>query len=162
MKFLSHDLSSIRGSLLHVSVWWKISSKRKFLSGKVIKHMGKLWRMKDGHEKYHRRKRIALHWMASQIARFIGPTWGPHGSCRPEMGPMLAPWTLLSGLLLFVELLDSANSKDIVETLHLWPFVQRIHPELTQNKHTPDSKVHGVHLGPTGPRWAPCWHHEVS
>ena len=32
-----------------------------------------------------------------QIARFMGPTWGPPGSCRPQMGPMLAPWTLLSG-----------------------------------------------------------------
>ena len=29
----------------------------------------------------------------------MGPTWGPPGSCRPQMGPMLAPWTLLSGLL---------------------------------------------------------------
>ena len=29
---------------------------------------------------------------------FMGPTWGPHGSCQPQMGPMLAPWTLLSGM----------------------------------------------------------------
>ena len=34
----------------------------------------------------------------SQIAKFMGPTWGPPGSCRPQMGPMLAPWTLLSGM----------------------------------------------------------------
>ena len=34
----------------------------------------------------------------SQRARFMGPTWGPPGSCRPQMGPMLAPWTFLSGL----------------------------------------------------------------
>ena len=27
----------------------------------------------------------------------MGPIWGPPGSCRPQMGPMLAPWTLLSG-----------------------------------------------------------------
>ena len=26
----------------------------------------------------------------------MGPTWGPPGSCRPQMGPVLAPWTLLS------------------------------------------------------------------
>ena len=26
----------------------------------------------------------------------MGPTWGPPGSCRPQMGPMLTPWTLLS------------------------------------------------------------------
>ena len=33
----------------------------------------------------------------TQIKSFMGPTWGPPGSCRPQMGPMLAPWTLLSG-----------------------------------------------------------------
>ena len=32
----------------------------------------------------------------SQIARFMGPIWGPPGSCRPQMAPVLAPWTLLS------------------------------------------------------------------
>ena len=30
-----------------------------------------------------------------QIAKFMGPTWGPPGSCRPQMGPMLASWALL-------------------------------------------------------------------
>ena len=35
--------------------------------------------------------------MCTQIAQFMGPTWGPSGSCRPQVGPMLAPWTLLSG-----------------------------------------------------------------
>ena len=34
----------------------------------------------------------------SQIAKLMGPTWGPPGSCRPQMGPILAPWTLLSGM----------------------------------------------------------------
>ena len=40
--------------------------------------------------------------LLTQIVRFMGPTWGPPGSCRPQMGPMLAPWTLLSGKLCFV------------------------------------------------------------
>ena len=31
------------------------------------------------------------------IARFVGPTWGPSGADRTQVGPMLAPWTLLSG-----------------------------------------------------------------
>ena len=31
------------------------------------------------------------------IARFMGPTWGPFGAGRTQVGPMLAPWTLLSG-----------------------------------------------------------------
>ena len=35
------------------------------------------------------------HW--TQISKFMGPTWGPPGSCRPQTDPMLAPWTLLSG-----------------------------------------------------------------
>ena len=35
--------------------------------------------------------------LQTQIARFAWPTWGPPGSCRPQVGPMLAPWTLLSG-----------------------------------------------------------------
>ena len=36
------------------------------------------------------------------IIKFMGPTWGPPGSCRPQIGPMLAPWTLLSGYTSFV------------------------------------------------------------
>ena len=35
--------------------------------------------------------------MRTQIAKFTGPKWGPPGSCRPRMGPMLAPWTLQFG-----------------------------------------------------------------
>ena len=27
----------------------------------------------------------------------MGPTWGSPGSCRPQVGLKLAPWTLLSG-----------------------------------------------------------------
>ena len=30
------------------------------------------------------------------IARFMGPTGGPPGADRTQVGPMLAPWTLLS------------------------------------------------------------------
>ena len=33
------------------------------------------------------------------IARFMGPIWGPSGADRTQVGPMLAPWTLLSGYL---------------------------------------------------------------
>ena len=31
------------------------------------------------------------------IARFMGPTWGPSGADRTQVGPMWALWTLLSG-----------------------------------------------------------------
>ena len=43
------------------------------------------------HEKRFHKKYIF------QIAKFMRPTWGPPGSCRPQMGPVLAPRTLLSG-----------------------------------------------------------------
>ena len=35
--------------------------------------------------------------MAALIAKFMGPTWGPSGADRTQVGPMFAPWTLLSG-----------------------------------------------------------------
>ena len=35
--------------------------------------------------------------ITTQTAKFIGPTWGPPGSYRPQIDPMLAPRTLLSG-----------------------------------------------------------------
>ena len=45
--------------------------------------------------------RDSLWWsitaMTTLIARFMGPTWGPSGAIRTQVGPMLAPWTLLSG-----------------------------------------------------------------
>ena len=40
---------------------------------------------------------IWIHYTWPLIARFMGPTWGPSGADRTQMGPMLAPWTLLSG-----------------------------------------------------------------
>ena len=45
--------------------------------------------------------------VTSQIARFMRPTWGPPGSCWPQMCPMLAPWTLLSGVVCLWRLGDS-------------------------------------------------------
>ena len=40
----------------------------------------------------------------------MGPTWGPHGSCRPQMGPMLAPWTLLSGIFILIAVNEIPHS----------------------------------------------------
>ena len=38
-----------------------------------------------------------IHPRYTLIARFMGTTWGPSGADRTQVGPMLAPWTLLSG-----------------------------------------------------------------
>ena len=43
--------------------------------------------------------RIVIVCIPSPIARFMGPTWGPSGADRTQVGPMLAPWTLLSGFV---------------------------------------------------------------
>ena len=64
----------------------------------------------------------------SQIARFMGPAWGPPGSCRPQMGPVLAPRTLLSGVLLSDQVTeDSMTGVHFAETFSpiiqiLWNF----------------------------------------
>ena len=40
-----------------------------------------------------------VYWCAtSLIARFTGPTWGPSGADRTQVGPLLDPWTLLFGV----------------------------------------------------------------
>ena len=36
--------------------------------------------------------------MWSLVAKFMGPMWGPPGSCRHHADPMLATWTLLYGV----------------------------------------------------------------
>ena len=38
--------------------------------------------------------------MITLITRFMGPTWGPTGANRTQVGPILATWTLLSGKLM--------------------------------------------------------------
>ena len=43
----------------------------------------------------------------SLIARFMGPTWGPCGADRTQVGPMFTPWTLLSGL--WIDTFSTAN-----------------------------------------------------
>ena len=43
---------------------------------------------------------VTVMMWCTQMTTLMGPTWGPPGSCRPQMGPMLAPWTLLSGYIL--------------------------------------------------------------
>ena len=63
----------------------------------------------------------------SSIARFIGPTWGPSGANRTQVGPMLAPWTLLSGLayllrqhaLMKMIMLPKCGSKPLCIGVHL-------------------------------------------
>ena len=63
--------------------------------------------------------------ISTQIAKFMGPTWGPPGSCRPLMDPMLVPWTLLSGYLLNTRQppeVMSSHCNFLQEPLGLWVY----------------------------------------
>ena len=83
LQIFAHIARSMR-IILAVIPWWKISEMWRNL------HWILCWR------------NVAFYYSgcslnSSQITKFMGPTWGPPGSCRPQLGPMLAPWTLLSG-----------------------------------------------------------------
>ena len=43
---------------------------------------------------------VHLSCVLSLMARFMGPMWGPSGAGRTQVGPILAPWTSPSGILL--------------------------------------------------------------
>ena len=45
---------------------------------------------------------VRCYHIVSLIARFIGPTWGPSGADRNQVGSMLAPWTLHSTYYCFM------------------------------------------------------------
>ena len=71
----------------NASVWWRHHAKEdtavsvgcNYLSLPLIQAPGT-----SPHISYN----VLIY---TQITRFIGPTWGPTGSCRLQMGPMLAP-----------------------------------------------------------------------
>ena len=44
-------------------------------------------------------------------ARFMGPTWGPLGANRTQVGPMRATWTLFFGTLFHKEIFCTRNKE---------------------------------------------------
>ena len=50
----------------------------------------------------------------SMIAKFMGPKWGSPGAGRTQVGPMLATWTLISGLLWKVTQIHTFQYPDLV------------------------------------------------
>ena len=52
----------------------------------------------------------------------MGSTWGPSGADRTQMGPMLAPWTLLSGWLRPCRSVVSSS-------IALWAFEQLVYKQ---------------------------------
>ena len=62
--------------------------------------MGHLWFRKCSIACSLPSRHLKHSWLSDNylIARFMGPTWDPSGADWTQVGPMLAPWTLLSGL----------------------------------------------------------------
>ena len=72
-------------------------------------------------------------WSTSLITRFMGPTWGPSGANRTQVGPMLAPWTLLSGIGSGNGLCVS-SAKPLPQPMHMYC---KLHKEYTSVKCKP-------------------------
>ena len=83
--------NDVSGHLFFISIFWqrRFWSKNRVPIDRIYWHVILKW---NAVTKSNGRKSV-LCWQYTQIAKFMGPTWGPPGSCRPQMGPMLAPWT---------------------------------------------------------------------
>ena len=113
------------------------------------------WRI--GHWRHHCRHGnlcILGEFIPPSIAKFIGPTWGPPGSCPPQMGPMLATWTLLSGSVSVMPGPRPLNRRGVCGECPRYQYLKYL------RKLYPDSKVHGTNMRPTWVLSAPCGSHE--
>ena len=64
-------------------------------------------------------------YLGSQIAKFMGPIWGPPGSCRPQMGPMNLAIRGLSRIAVSVTF-DPSNQIGCNRYLVTYPFFRII------------------------------------
>ena len=74
---------------------------------------------------------VSALYTASLIARFMGPTWGPFGADRTQVGPMWAPWTLLSGMAFWFPL----ATHPWVPRMGKLRFAQSVWTESARNRH---------------------------
>ena len=73
---------------------------------------------------------LMTNYIQSLIARFMGPTWGHYGADRTQVGPMLAPWMLLSGLFMWGVISSSSRN-----------FISRIIQQNTFHMHNISTKM---------------------
>ena len=63
-------------------------------------------------------------WVETLIARLMGPSWGPSGADRTQVGPMLAPWPLLSGTVFrFPMVHQGVKNFVLAQVLKFWVFL---------------------------------------
>ena len=81
-----------------------------YREGLLVQRDGQPWKFVRGSRKLFWILSGVLHWYWHRVppavgakrwhypdSKVHGANMGPYGSCRPQMGPMLAPWTFLSG-----------------------------------------------------------------
>ena len=64
------------------------------------------------------------------IAGFMGPTWGPYGADRTEVGPMLAPWTRVVGQLCICE---SIYYQQVIQYIYICKYVHNAYNSRSMN-----------------------------
>ena len=75
-----------------------------------------------------------LFWLiTSLIIRFMGPTWGPPGANRTQVGPMLAPWILLSGFGWILDKIFTDPRYSFPEVLYGWFNARLQYPKCVSN-----------------------------
>ena len=84
--------------------------------------------------------RVTIFVSNSQIARFMGPKWGPPWGDRTQVGPMLAPWTLLSVNLAIRDWLSPGWCK-LVNTYQL---AQDFYQDGQSEVQSPKSRIHNT------------------
>ena len=78
------------------------------------------------------------------IARFMGPTWGPSGADRTQVGPMLAPRTLLSGTT--YPILLGCTIQATYPPVYLSEHTRPVSLELKRKKHLKSCYIGPVYL----------------
>ena len=78
-------------------VWWFETPSRPLKRHCNVNSKNSLY-FNDMHNLAFYSNNMRLNSKQSLIAKFMGPIWGPSGADRFQVGPLLAPWTLLSGV----------------------------------------------------------------
>ena len=84
-----------QSSTLRPAFYWGNPTVTGGFSSQIANSAGKMSILSQMFK--HRINYVHQKCQTPQITKFMGSTWGPTGSCRPQVGPMLALLTLLSG-----------------------------------------------------------------
>ena len=96
LRWVPQNTIHDKSKLVQVMAWCRQATRHylNHVDPDPCRHMASLGRNElSGPPRKIRTVVIKTPW----IARFMGPTWGPYGADRTQVGPMLVPWTLLSG-----------------------------------------------------------------